>query len=311
MQRGHKLGCYGGGDEHRGRPGGGAPGTQVFGVYGPTTGVICNQLDRGSLGKALRARHTTANTGPGLFGLARSGAHLMGDEFTHRGPVHIDYRFLGQTGWDEIVAFNHEGEIYRRSLQREAGFSRTKVRIRYGGARIKDRYRWCEWSGTISVLNGSIMGFKGHGYEHLEERCWRAGPTEIAFRSDTYGDHDDVEIDILDLARSTLRIHGRIDGYVKIGNPLAGNPFVHCPTFDWTVSGHELMGTGVIRRELGGIEVFLAVERLSDQAMPCDVSGSFEVKPENGPHGHQPVFIRARQIDDHKVWTSAMFIAFS
>ena len=311
IQRGHKLGCYGGGDEHRGRPGGGAPGTQVFGVYGPTTGVICDRLQRGSLGKALRARHTTANTGPGLFGIARCGAYMMGDEFGYKGPARIDYRFLGQAGWDEIVAFNHAGEIFRRSLQREAGFSGTKIRVRYGGARIKDRYRWCEWSGTISVLNGSIMRFKGHGYEHLEERCWRSGPTEIAFRSDTYGDNDDVEIDILDLAHATLRIHGRIDGYVKIGNPLEGNPFVHCPTFDWTVSGRELMETGFIRRDLGGTEVFLAVERLSDHAMPCDVAGSFEVAPVNGPHGHQPVFIRARQIDDHKVWTSAMFIAFT
>lgn len=310
IQRGHKLGCYGGGDEHRGRPGGGAPGTQVFGVSGPTTGVISDALDRKSLGRALRARHTTANTGPGLYGLATCGSHMMGDDFTHSGPARIDYRFLGQTGWDEIAAFNHEGEIWRRSLQHEAGFSSTKVRVRYGGARIKDRYRWCEWRGTVSVTNGSIMGFDGRGYEHIEERCWRAGPTDIGFRSDTYGDTDAIEIDVLGLQNATLRIHGRIDGYVKVGNPLDGNPFVHCPTFDWTVTGRELMEAGLVRRELGGTEVFLAVERMSDAPMPRDVSGSFEVAPRNGPHGHQPVFLRARQVDDHKVWTSAMFITF-
>ncbi|KAB2920483.1 MAG: hypothetical protein F9K29_01205 [Hyphomicrobiaceae bacterium] len=310
MRRGHRLGCYGGGDEHRGRPGGGAPGTQVFGVYGPTTGVICDKLDRKSLGKALRARHTTANTGPGLFGIATCGKHMMGDEFSHKGPAHVDYRFLGQAGWDEVVAFNHAGEIYRRSLQREAGLSATKIRVRYGGARIKDRYRWCEWRGTISVLNASIMDFKGHGYEHQEERCWRAGPTDIGFRSDTYGDSDAVEMDILGLEGCLLRIQGRIDGYVKVGNPLDGNPFVHCPTFDWAVTGRELMETGAVRRDLGGADVFLAVERLSDKAMPLDVAGSFEIAPLNGPHGHQPVFIRARQVDDHKVWTSAMFVAF-
>lgn len=311
IQRGHKLGCYGGGDEHRGRPGGGAPGTQVFGVSGPTTGVIADSLDRKSLGKALRARHTAAHTGPGLHGLATCGKFMMGDEFTHKGKARIDYRFLGQSGWDEIVAFNHIGEIFRRNLQAEPGFSATKIRIRYGGARIKDRYRWCEWRGTISVTNGSIMGFKGHGYEHIEERCWRAGPTDIGFRSDTYGDSDAVELDVLGLAGATLRIQGRIDGYVKVGNPLDGNPFVHCPEFDWTVTGRELLASdGVVRRDLGGTEVFLAVERLSDAAMPRDVSGSFEIKPVNGPHGHQPVFLRARQVDDHKVWTSAMFITF-
>jgi hypothetical protein len=70
------------------------------------------------------------------------------------------------------------------------------------------------------------------------------------------------------------------------------------------------MATGLLRRDLGGTEVFLAVERLSDIAMPRDVSGVFEVQPVNGPHGHQPLFLRARQVDDHKVWTSAMFITF-
>ncbi len=311
IQRGHKLGCYGGGDEHRGRPGGGAPGTQVFGVSGPTTGVICDALDRGSLGRALRARHTTANTAHGLFGMARCGEHLHGDAFAHVGPARLDYRFMGQSGWDEIVAFNHKGELYRRNLHEDAGYSDRKIRVRFGGARIKDRYRWCEWTGTISVLNGTINSYTGRGFEHMEERCWRGGSSEIHFRSDTYGDSDAVEIDIAGLREATIRIHGRIDGYVKVGNPLDGNPFVHCPVFDWTVSGKELIEAGGVRRDLGGADVFIAVERLSDKPMPRDIAGSIDVAAENGPHGHQPVFFRARQIDDHKVWTSAMFIDFS
>jgi hypothetical protein len=310
MERGHKLGAYGGGDEHRGRPGGGAPGTQVFGVFGPTTGVICDKLDRRSLGKSLRARHTTANTGPGLFGMTRCGEHIHGDEFAHNGSAKIEYRFLGQVGWDEIVALNHTGVVWRRNLQKEAGYSERKIRVRYGGARIKDRYRWCAWTGTITIRNGTINGFISRGFEHQEERCWRSGPTDISFQSDTYGDSDSIEIDVLDLKHATIRVQGRIDGYVKVGNPLDGNPFAHCPEFDWTISGAELVEAGEMRRQLGGAEVFLAIERMSDQSMPRDVSGNFVVEPENGPHGHQPVYMRARQIDDHKVWTSAMFISF-
>ncbi|MBX9810713.1 MAG: hypothetical protein K2Y16_03760, partial [Burkholderiales bacterium] len=113
------------------------------------------------------------------------------------------------------------------------------------------------------------------------------------------------------LANCRIRISGTIDGYVKVGNPLDGNPWAHCPTFDWEVSGAELLASdGRIRKELGGTEVFLAVERLSDSPMPRDVSGVFEVKPKNGPHGFRPVYFFARQIDDAKVWTSAMFVTF-
>jgi hypothetical protein len=56
--------------------------------------------------------------------------------------------------------------------------------------------------------------------------------------------------------------------------------------------------------------LFLALERLSDEIMPREVSGALNVEAENGPHGHRPVYLAGRQIDDGKVWTSAMFIKF-
>ena len=56
--------------------------------------------------------------------------------------------------------------------------------------------------------------------------------------------------------------------------------------------------------------MFLAVERLTDQPLPRDVSGSLEINAENGPHGFRSVYLAGRQVDDGKAWTSAMFIKF-
>ena len=163
----------------------------------------------------------------------------------------------------------------------------------------------------FSIVNGTINAFTGGGFEHPEESCWRAAPTDIGFRTDTYGDSDSMVIDVSNLAHCRIRIAGRIDSYVKVGDPTAGNPFVHCPTFDWEVSGAELLASdGRLRKELGGCELFLAVERIADEATPREVSGTFEVRPVNGPHGFRPVYFYARQTDDAKVWTSAMFIEF-
>ncbi len=311
IERGYKLGASASGDEHRGRPGGGLPGTQVFGTKGGITGIIADRLERAAVAKALRARHTFAATGERVAGLARCGKHVQGDEFTHQGAAEIRYRLLGTTGWDEVVACDHTGVILRRDLQKEAGYSARRVRVRWGGARIPDRYRWAEWRGTVSVLNGTINGFAGGGFEHPEESVWRAGPTEIGFRTDTYGDSDCVVIDIDKLENCRIRVSGRIDGYVKVGDPLAGNPFVHCPTFDWEVAGAELLASdGRLRLELGGAELFLAIERMSETPTPRDVSGTLKVDPANGPHGFRPVYFHGRQTDDAKVWTSAMFIAF-
>jgi hypothetical protein len=182
--------------------------------------------------------------------------------------------------------------------------------VRWGGARIPDRYRWAEWRGTISIVNGTIHGFQGGGFEHPEESVWRSGPTDIGFRTDTYGDADCAVIDVGNLAACRIRVAGRIDGYSKTGSPLDGNPFVHCPTFDWEASGADLLRDGALRRELGGTELFLAIERVTDAALPREVRGSLEIEPHNGPHGFRPVYLYGRQADDAKVWTSAMFITF-
>lgn len=310
MERGYKIGASMAGDEHRGRCGGGVPGTAVFGVKGGISGVIAPRLTRKDIATALRARHTFASTGERTYGMLSCGPHIMGDEFEHRGPAMVDYRFLGDVGWDEIMAYDHSGEIWRRDLQSEAGYSDRRVRFKWGGARIKDRYRWAVWKGTVTITNGVINDFTGIGFEHKEETCWRQSATTVGFKSDTYGDVDAIEFDISDLERSTIRIEGTIDGYVKVGDPTRGNPFVHCPTFTWELSGRELLEAARLRKDLPGVDMFLGFERMSDWPTPREVSGQFEVAAENGPHGHRPVYLMARQRDDAKVWTSALFITF-
>ncbi len=309
--RGYKLGASANGDEHRGRCGGGVPGTAVFGTKGGVTGLICESLEHDRVGKALRARHTWATTGERTVALSWSGEHLMGDEFEHRGALEMKYRFLGDAGWDEIALFDHTGLIATRNLQQEAGFSPRRIRVRVSGARIRDRYRWADWRGAIRVQNGVINSFHAYGFEHIEETIWRAGPTEIGFRTDTYGDTDSFEMDISNLEHAKIRVSGTIDGYVKVGNPLDGNPFVHCPNFDVEVSGAQLMETSRVRTELGGTDICIAIERIADQAMPRDVSGSFSIEPVNGNHGFRPVYLQGMQIDGATAWTSAMYIQFA
>ena len=150
----------------------------------------------------------------------------------------------------------------------------------------------------------------GVGFEHIEETCWRENTTTVGFKSDTYGDVDAIEFDVSHLETAVIRIEGTIDGYVKVGDPLKGNPFVHCPTFIWEFTGKELLESSRLKKELPGVDMFLAFERMSDWPAPREITGQFEVGSENGPHGHRPVYLLASQVDDAKVWTSALFIKF-
>jgi hypothetical protein len=310
ISRGYKLGVAASGDEHRGRPGGGAPGVQVFGVHGGLTGVLCDHLNRRSVGQALRSRHTWATTGDRAAVLVRCGSHIQGDAFQHHGAAQLDYRFLGEAGWEYLAAFDHEGVVWERHLHAESGLSDSLVRIRWGGARIRDRYRWAAWQGRISVSNGTIRRFSANGFEHSEESAWRAGPIDIGFRSETYGDADAVEIDIGNLAAAKIRVEGTIDSFVKLGDPLKGNPFVHMPRFSMEVSGQDLLEHGSLVLDLGGTELFLAVERLSDRPLPIDISGSVQIEPRNSRFGFRPIYFFGRQRNDAKVWSSAQFIEF-
>ncbi|WP_035051991.1 hypothetical protein [Andreprevotia chitinilytica] len=311
IARGYQLGVAASGDEHRGRPGGGPPGVQVFGVRGGLTGVLAERLDRQTIGRALRARHTWATTGEHTALLVRCGDFVQGDAFAHHGPAKLDYRFLGQTGWESLAAYDHAGLIWERNLHQEAGLSERLIRVRWGGARIRDRYRWAAWQGRIHILNGTINRFGGHGFEHIEEACWREGATDIGFRSDTYGDADSVEIDVSNLTHARIVIEGHIDSFIKVGDPLQRNPFAHAPDFHWEISGAELLAQNSLRLELGGTELFIALERLTDQTLPVDVSGSIEIEPVNSPFGFRPVYLHGRQRDDGKVWSSAQFITFA
>lgn len=308
ITRGYRIGVAASGDEHRGRPGGGPPGTQVFGVHGGLTGVIAESLDRRSIGRALRARHTWATTGEHTALLVNAGAHIQGDEFSHAGPLTLNYNFLGSAGWDEIAAYDHTGLIWKRNLHQELGYSDRLIRLRWGGARVPDRYRWASWRGRITILNGTINRFQSHGFEHGEENCWREGTTDIVFRSDTYGDADSIDIDITNLQNCTIRIEGTIDSYIKVGDPLQPNPFKHVPTFQWEISGASLLQQGGLRQELGGTELFLALERLTEQTLPVAVQGELEVELKKTDFGHHPIYFTGRQQDDSKVWSSAMFV---
>jgi len=239
------------------------------------------------------------------------GDRIQGDAFEHKGPAEVSYRFLGDIGWDELAAFDQNGLLWRRNLHEELGLSDRLVRLRWGGARIKDRYRWASWNGRIRILNGTIHRFSASGFEHAEETAWRAGPTDIGFRSETYGDADSIEIDISNLRAARFIVEGTIGGFVKIGDPRKPAPFIHQPDFHWEVSGAELLDKDELRLDLGGTDLFIALERLTAAPLPRDISGCFPVEPVNGPFGFRPVYLFGRQRDDAKIWSSAQFITFT
>jgi hypothetical protein len=89
---------------------------------------------------------------------------------------------------------------------------------------------------------------------------------------------------------------------------LDAPPHVHAPQFNLKVSGAELLaGSRVLA--LRGIELEVAVERVTEAALPRDVGGEIDLAAlDLAPHVEHPLFLTARQRDQSRVWTSPIFL---
>lgn len=309
LKRGYRLGAVANSDEHQGRCGGGVPATAVFGSRGGLTGVFADSFDRPGVARALRARRTFATTGERSYGLLRQGQHWMGDAFQAEADQPLSYRLLGDQGWEEVSLYDGDLCIWQRNLHEESGYADNRIRIRLGGARIKDRYRGAYWQGEIEISGAVVQAIQPFGFDHPEQTCWRKSATSVAFSTVTHGDTDSIELTLSQLAGARIRLRTRIDGYVKVGDPLTPPPFVHAPEVELELDGSQLLADGQIVQELPGAELRVAMERITAAALPRDIQGTIALAGLNLASGREhPLFITARQRDQSRIWTSALFI---
>jgi len=309
LQRGYRVGAAANSDEHQGRCGGGVPATAVFGSRGGLTGVLAKQFDREGVAKALRARHTFATTGERSFASLSQGAHLMGDAYPLDETIPLQYQLLGDQGWEEISLYDGDQVIWMRNLHEELGLANNRIRIRLGGARIKDRYRGAYWTGEIQITGALINDFTAFGLDHPEQVCWRENATTLGFHTDTNGDSDSIELQVSTLRGCKITLKSRIDSYIKVGDPLEPQPYVHAPTVVLELDGDTLLNNQTIAKELPGAELKVSIERITDQALPREVSGKIDLPSLHlATHREHPLFITARQRDQSRIWTSALFL---
>ena len=296
LGRGHRVGASASGDEHLGRPGGGAPGASIFGVRGGLTGVLAPSLTRRDVAQALRARRTWATTGERNVALLTCGPHVQGDELDGGGPLSLRYRLFGQRGWEAVTLADQRGVIWERDLHQELGHAPDRLRLRWGGARVKDRYRWANWRIDVQVSGSAITRSTARGFEHPEERARLASEGRFEIESATHGDADELE----------LEFASPLDARLAIRATIAAFDGTTGPPVTWEVAARELLGgSGALRRELGGVELFLALERVTAHVLPLTLSGEVALPPADT---ERAVYLFARELGDAKVWTSPLFI---
>jgi hypothetical protein len=289
LARGLRLGASASSDEHRGRPGAGAPGANVFGARGGLTGVLAPELSHAAVGVALRARRTWATTGTRAVALLRAGDAWMGDELEVDGePIGASYALYGDAPWEELTIFDTEGVLLRRRLVDEVGATGDLVRVSFGGARHRDRYRWATWTGTVDVGGAELLGAEPWAFLHPEQELTVDG-ARLRWSARTFGG-DVGAILRLGPGDAELAIEARVGEDDRVER--------------FTVRREEL-DAGPIRRDLGGAGLHVTVERVAAPAdLPLTLTGELTIDP---PPGDSAVYLHARQADGHEVWTSPLF----
>lgn len=309
LQRGYHLGACANSDEHQGRCGGGVPATAVFGSRGGLTGILAGEFDRAGVGRALRARRTFATTGERSYAILRQGEHWMGEIYDADPTQPLRYRLLGDQGWEEIALYDGERCVWRRDLHAEAGHASDLLRLRVGGARIKDRYRAAYWQGELAVHGTPLLSFEARGLDHPEQTCWRRDATTIGFRTVTSGDQDTIELRLGQLASTRIALHARITGYPKVGDVLEPPVNVQAPEATIEISGDELLAEGRVTCDLAGTELHATLERVSASALPRELAGEIDLRGlALRPAKEHALFMVGRQRDQSRVWTSALFV---
>ena len=300
------------------------PGTAVFGTKGGLTGVLAEQLQLKSVAETLRSRRTFATTGERLVGVVstQNGEVLQGDEAIAEADEDLtfDYGFYGNAGFSAIEAWDSSGRIFHRDLQKEASarlpdHDRRKLRVKWGGARLYDRYREAVWYGSILVSGAMIESIQPFGgvVDNPEDTIGKASETQVIFKTRTSGDFDGVDIFFSGPGLpSTISVTGNLGGYVKVGNPLSGNPHKTQPQFNLDlVATDEREFEGKEVAIAGGADLFVSAEVLTQVELPRKVKGTFTVQA--GTHkvrDQKSVYFVGREHTGGKVITSPMFIEF-
>lgn len=217
----------------------------------------------------------------------------MGDELTvNDADLAAEYALYGTAGWEELRAYDTVGEVWRRDLHTEAGLSGQLVRVRWGGARHRDRYRWATWQGRLRVSGSTVTSVEPWARTHPEQRI-DATVDGANWRTTTYGADTGAVLRLTGLAEARFDLDIAImeDGLRQ----------------SLTVDGAELLRHRRRRLWLGGAGLHVCVERIADPAhLPLTLGGGFVI---GVPPSDSALYLRAVQFDGHQVWTSPLYLS--
>ncbi len=288
FESGYRVGVMANSDGHKGRPGAEGPGAGQFGIYGGLTAILAPTLTRDAVFDALRARRCYGTTGPRIdLRFAVDGAP-MGSQLPTTGPVQVEASVRGTGPVEALQLWAGRRVVAQVRAPELAELSASRrVRLRWGGARIRGRGRRATWDGEIRIEGATIERAATFAFDSPNDGIEVTSPTVVRVRSRTTGDEDGVD----------LWLSSEAQGRVTFASETA--------TVDTDLASLAADGTPT-RFEVGGLDLHVEAMRYAEEVATTMLSlrTTFDA-----PAGHTtPLFVKAIQTDGHMAWASPIYL---
>ena len=284
FENGHQVGVMCNSDGHKGRPGDEGPGAGQFGIGSGLTCVLAESLTREAVFTALKQRRCYGTTGPRMALEFTADNHPMGSAFSTSDAVSVKAHVEGVAPIEclELYEGDQRIECVQPSEFKDCAQS-CRVRVMWGGSRIRGRGRRAVWDGTISVNGNRIREADTVAFDSLADGIREQNESIVRFRSRTTGDSDGIDL--------------------LLENPNTGSLELQTPLGNLRV---ELAELTEVRSDLGGLDLYAAIRRYPENVSTHSLSLKTEWNPIAGKT--IPLFIKTTQVDGHMAWASPIYV---
>ena len=287
FEKGYRVGVVCNSDGHKGRSGAEGPGAGQFGIFGGLTCILAESLTRAAVFEALQRKRCYGTTGPRMDLSFEVEGQPMGSELSASGSVKVRASVRG-TGPVESLALYRGRErvaVAEGPSFDSAQLSASKrVRLTWGGARIRGRGRRAQWDGTIAVEGAKITDAQPFAFDSPLDGILERGEQELRFRSRTTGDLDGIDIWLDQTKGATVTLRSGVG--------------------ELSAALDELDADGV-ELGFGGLDLRASIRRYPEQPSARAVELATELTLEPGTNA---LWVKATQVDGHMAWASPVYV---
>jgi hypothetical protein len=286
FEKGYIVGVVCNSDGHKGRPGAEGPGAGEFGIAGGLTCVLTESLTRKDVFNALKNRRCYGTTGARMDLSFDASGHSMGECFSSNSTVTIRASAKAVATLEALELYEGPKVIQTVRAPEFASMKNSKrIRISWGGARIRGRGRRAKWDGSIRVQGARIEAARTFAFDSASDGITETGADHVSFKSQTTGDIDGIDLTLDQTSRGKISFES--------------------PTGSCSIDLAEL-GNDPRRFDFGGLGLHTAFQRYPEKLTATELSFEFRVEPKAGKP--TPYFMKAIQEDGQLGWTSPVYV---